>query len=306
MQKLALLCLLASCAHAQLINLSSRLDIGIGSSETSLTFTLDTDTTVLLRAIGPTLSNFGVVGTLSDPTLQLYSGSTLIGSNDDWEDAQASELSSAFSSVGAFALGSGSADAALLVTLSAGTYTAQISGVGGASGTGLTEFYQVGSTNPVSQLVLQGYHNGTTNTGYVLTSAVDLLVRALGASTFVGGVADPTINVLGFSGSGFTPIGANTDWGISDDASLITGYSSALSLPTLGDQDAAVLLSSAPTGPSTIALSGSTGLFQIDISDLTGVVPGSPVPEPSTVALITGAAVGALAWRRRHRSRTAV
>ena len=51
-------------------------------------------------------------------------------------------LGRAFTAVGAFPLPSGSKDAALLVTLSAGSYTAQASGVGGTSGVALVEIYE--------------------------------------------------------------------------------------------------------------------------------------------------------------------
>ena len=49
-----------------------------------------------------------------------------------------------FSAVGAFALPGGSRDAALVLTLSAGhSYTAQVSGIGGATGEALVEVYEL-------------------------------------------------------------------------------------------------------------------------------------------------------------------
>ena len=50
-------------------------------------------------------------------------------------------LPAAALSVGAFALASGSRDAALLVTVPAGNYTAVVTGVGGATGTALLEVF---------------------------------------------------------------------------------------------------------------------------------------------------------------------
>jgi hypothetical protein len=52
-------------------------------------------------------------------------------------------LSTAFERVGAFALGVASRDAAALLTLSAGSYTVQVSGVGNATGIALLEIYEV-------------------------------------------------------------------------------------------------------------------------------------------------------------------
>jgi hypothetical protein len=57
--------------------------------------------------------------------------------------ANATDIATAAGQVGAFALPSGSPDAALLVTLSAGAYTATVSGAGGTTGTALVEIYVV-------------------------------------------------------------------------------------------------------------------------------------------------------------------
>jgi hypothetical protein len=62
-----------------------------------------------------------------------------LAANDDWEAA----LAPAFASVGAFALTPGSRDAALVVTLPPGAYTAQVSGVGASTGIALVEVYEL-------------------------------------------------------------------------------------------------------------------------------------------------------------------
>jgi N-acyl-D-amino-acid deacylase len=95
---------------------------------------------LLIRAIGPGLAAFGVAGTVADPQLTLFAGANKIGENNDWGGT--TELSGAFGQVGAFALPTGSKDAALLVTLAAGNYSVQVSGVGG-TGTALVEVYEV-------------------------------------------------------------------------------------------------------------------------------------------------------------------
>jgi CubicO group peptidase (beta-lactamase class C family) len=95
---------------------------------------------LLIRAVGPGLAAFGVGGTVADPQLALFSGANRIGENNDWGGT--AELSVAFNQVGAFALPAGSKDAALLVTLSAGNYSVQVSGVVG-TGTALVEVYEV-------------------------------------------------------------------------------------------------------------------------------------------------------------------
>jgi hypothetical protein len=48
---------------------------------------------VLLRALGPTLTQFGVSGVLADPTLELRDGTgALVTSNDNWKDTQQSAI----------------------------------------------------------------------------------------------------------------------------------------------------------------------------------------------------------------------
>ncbi len=99
--------------------------------------------TVLVRAVGPTLgaAPFNVSGVVADPQLGLFRGSTQVGANDNWGGTGA--LSAAFGAVGAFPLGSASRDAALLVELQPGSYTVQVSGVGGTTGVALVEIYEV-------------------------------------------------------------------------------------------------------------------------------------------------------------------
>jgi hypothetical protein len=97
---------------------------------------------VLIRAIGPTLgSTFGVAGAAGDPRLMLYFGQALIASNDNWGGS--ATLASTFVSVGAFALPTGSRDAAVVARLEPGNYTVQVSGIGGVSGLVLIEIYEL-------------------------------------------------------------------------------------------------------------------------------------------------------------------
>ena len=138
--------LLASLAayaqESRLSNLSIRAQGG-GTDVLVTGFTIGpgADKTVLIRAVGPTLGVFGVTGTLADPKLELYRGATKIAENDNFT---ASDIAT-FTSVGAFQLTPGSKDAALVVTLAPGGYTAQVTGVGGVRGVALVEVYEVGS-----------------------------------------------------------------------------------------------------------------------------------------------------------------
>jgi hypothetical protein len=100
---------------------------------------------VLVRGIGPTLTAQHVTGALPDPKIELIrirnGVASSVARNDDWGGT--SELVDAFTKTGAFALSAGSKDAALLVWLDPGAYSAQVSGAGGTTGIALVEVYEV-------------------------------------------------------------------------------------------------------------------------------------------------------------------
>jgi len=127
----------------RLINVSARTQVGTGADILITGFSISGTTPVrlLIRAVGPALTAFGVTGVLTDPKLDLYEGSTLLQSNDNWGGGAL--IANAASSVGAFALDPASRDAVLLVTLPPGAYTAQVSGVNNATGVALVEAYEI-------------------------------------------------------------------------------------------------------------------------------------------------------------------
>lgn len=138
--------LIFGSATPRLINVSARTVSGTGADVLIAGFVISgppgSTKRVLLRAVGPTLAVFGVAGVLADPRLELFNGSAVkIQENDNWGGGV--ELSETFRSVGAFGLDGGSRDAALVATLATGTYTAQVSGVGGTTGVALVEVYEV-------------------------------------------------------------------------------------------------------------------------------------------------------------------
>lgn len=128
----------------RLVNLSARAHAGPGEGVLIVGFVISGDAPmrVLVRAIGPALTSLGVNGALSDPQLDVYQGSTLVQHNDNWSGS--SELTTAFTKTGAFALPDpASKDAAMIVTLQPGAYTAIVSGVAGADGIALAEVYEL-------------------------------------------------------------------------------------------------------------------------------------------------------------------
>lgn len=136
----------------RLVNLSTRAQVGTGDGILIPGITISAGSSsrrLLIRAIGPTLGAFGVPGTITDPKLELYLGTTKIAENDNWEtpvgtaSGTGAQLASIFGQAGAFALGQGSKDAALLTNLLPGNYTLQVSGVNNATGEALVEVYDL-------------------------------------------------------------------------------------------------------------------------------------------------------------------
>jgi len=139
-----------SGTERRLVNLSARNFVGTGSDILIAGFAIAGSGTkqVLIRAVGPALTAFGVLGALADPRLEVFDGTgRSLAVNDNWGTAVGSATlatAATFSAVGAFPLTAGSRDAALLLTLNAGaSYTVQVAGVNNATGEALVEVYEV-------------------------------------------------------------------------------------------------------------------------------------------------------------------
>jgi hypothetical protein len=134
--------------YQRLVNISTRGEAGIGENVLigGFIITGNSPKKVLVRGIGPGLAAFGLTGTLADPRLRVYRGSELVAENDNWSavPAEATAAAQAARDTGAFALATGSKDAALILTLMPGAYTGQVSSADGAStGTALVEIYEL-------------------------------------------------------------------------------------------------------------------------------------------------------------------
>jgi hypothetical protein len=131
---------------AKVVNLSSRGPVGRGNDVLIVGFVINgaTPKKVLIRGVGPALTPLGVAGALVDPKLQLYRGTTEIYNNDDWSaGTDVNEVVAAVATTGASVLTLGSKDAAILVTLAPGIYSAHVRGVGDTTGVALVEVYDV-------------------------------------------------------------------------------------------------------------------------------------------------------------------
>lgn len=147
--------------------------------------------TVLMRAVGPGLGQFGVTGTLADPLLFLYSPTRLLESNEDWISSP--ELQTGTAAVGAFTLPTGSRDSVILrpvtgahslhlAARSAGDVLMEVYGVGG--GARLGNFSTRGRIGAPGDRLIAGF--------VVLgQGAQSVLIRAVGPKLSAFGVTNP-------------------------------------------------------------------------------------------------------------------
>jgi plastocyanin len=128
-------------ADSKLANISTRGLVQTGSSVMIGGFILGNgsdNANVIVRAIGPSLSQSGITGALADPTLELHDGNgALRTSNDNWQDSQKAEIE---------ATGippQNDFESAIVATLPPGSYTAIVAGKGDTIGVALVEVYRL-------------------------------------------------------------------------------------------------------------------------------------------------------------------
>jgi hypothetical protein len=124
---------------SRLGNVSTRGNVGTGDSILigGVIVGGNTAKPVVVRALGPSLTQFGVTGVLADPSLQLRDGNgNLVKANNDWQQSPDATVVSADGLAP-----SNPKEAAIAPTLNPGNYTALVTGVGGTTGTALVEVY---------------------------------------------------------------------------------------------------------------------------------------------------------------------
>ena len=234
-------------------NISTRVRVGAGENVLigGFIITGNAPKKVLLRALGPSLPD--ALGVLPNPRLELHSGSALIGSNDDWQSDQKTEIEA-----------TGTAptkplESAIVATLDPGNYTAIVQPSGAsAGGVGLVEIYDLNTTAQsalanISTRGLVGTDAEVLIGGFIVVgnNATEVLVRALGPSLpLTGTLGDPTLELHNGDGD---VIASNDDWRSDDEAGI-----AATGVPPTKDRESAIVARLAP-GNYTAIVSGKDG-----------------------------------------------
>ena len=205
---------------AQLLNISSRQRVQAGDHVAigGFIITGSGPKHVLLRAIGPSLAQFGVPNVLADPIMELHgaAGFETI-TNDNWRDDPAQEALIIASGIPP----SNDLESAIDAVLTPGNYTAVVAGHNNSVGVALVEVYDLDTAVPsmlanISARAFVGTGENVVIAGFVLGNGqgdASIIVRGLGPSLIPQGVpdavADPALELR--NGDGALLI-ANNNW----------------------------------------------------------------------------------------------
>ena len=243
---------------AQLANISTRASVQTGQRVTIAGFIVTgTDPKqVVVRGLGPTLTQHGVSGVLADPTLDLHNSTGSIQTNDNWKDTQQAAIQATGLAP------TNDLESAILRTLQPGNYTAILTGKNGTTGVGLVEVYDInaGVFANLANVSTRGFVGTGDNRmigGFITTGgngSTQVVVRGLGPSLTQSGVsgvlADPFLRL--FDGNG-NVLYTNNNWKDTQPAAI-----QATGLAPPNDLESAIIITVA-AGRYTAILEGNGG-----------------------------------------------
>lgn len=219
---------------------------------------------IILRAIGPSLASFGIVDAMPNPELRLYdSTGSIVGYNDDWRSDQRQIIEATGLAP------SDDREAAIVVTLPPGAYTASVSDANDNSGVALFDLYDLDSaSSELINLSTRGKvdtGNRVMIGGFIIggDQSTPIVIRAIGPSLVPAGIAgaliDPALELYNSEG---TLILQNDDWRSDQEQQLLNS-----GLAPSDNRESAIITTLAP-GSYTGIVRGTNnstgiGLFEI-------------------------------------------
>jgi len=243
---------------------------------------------VVIRAIGPELTQYGVPDALANPTLELHDGTgALIASNNNWVATIIGGIITSDQVAAIRASGYAPGDpteSAMIVNLPPGSYTAIVRGVNNTTGVALVEVYdlspapnsilgnistrsfvQTGDNVMIGGVIVQG------------TQSRRVIVRAIGPElsappfNIPNTFADPTLELHDSTGA---LIASNDDWQHTIIGGIITSDQVAAiraSGHAPGDPRESAIIGTLPPGNYTAIVRGvnnTTGVALVEVYDL--------------------------------------
>lgn len=278
---------ISALATSRIVNFSARGVSGPGDQTLIVGFVVAGDNkNVLVRAIGPTLANYGITNALADPMLTLFtSNGAALSANDNWATAvggqdQSAAIAAAAARVGAFPLANGSKDAAVLVGLNNGGHTVNMVRPNSTTGVALAEIYDADTASSSRLINVSARMNVTAGEGTLIAgfsivgnAPKTVLIRGIGpglaAYGVAGTLADPAIAV--FSGSARIATDDNWSTGTTGAALLSAAAVKVGAFPlTAGSRDAVLLLTLAPGGYTVLVtgVANATGVALVEVYDV--------------------------------------
>jgi Calx-beta domain len=259
---------------SQLLNISTRGFVATGDNVMigGFIITGTSNKTVLLRAIGPSLSNppINLSNTLQDPMISLFNSSGgVIISNDNWADAANAQ------SIPPALQPTNNSESAILISLAPGAYTAIVSGVNNGTGIGLVEVFDLDSapSSKLSNISTRGLVETGDSVligGFVISGAVSdkVVVRAIGPSlanppfNIANALQNPMVSLFDVNGNRFA---SNDDWRSNQQADII-----ATGLQPTNDAESAIVTTLIPGNYTAIVqgVNGTTGVALVEVYGL--------------------------------------
>lgn len=221
---------------------------------------------VMLRAVGPSLTPFGITDALADPILELHNPDGSVVTNDNWKDSQQPEIEATGIAP------NDERESALIATLFPGSYTAIVSGKDGGTGVGLVEAYDLDQAmkSKLANISTRGFVDTKDNVliGGVIVGSVGgkVVVRAIGPSLEAVGVSgallDPSLEIHNADGS---ILASNDDWKETQEADIeASGFAPA-------DDRESTIIATLPANSYTAIVKGKndmTGVGLIEVYNL--------------------------------------
>jgi hypothetical protein len=267
----SLACAVLPSCTTHITNFSTRASVetGQGVAIAGFIITGTQSTQVVIRGLGPTLTQDGLSGALADPFLSLFDGhGNVLWNNNNWKDSQQAAIQATGLEP------TNDLESAIVRTLAPGKYTAILSGKNGTTGIGLVEVYHlIANRFPLPAQLTNASTRGFVGTGQAVMiggfiaggghTDIQVLVRGLGPSLTQHGVsdalADPVVRL--FDGNG-NLLRSNNNWKDSQQAGI-----QATGLAPPNNLESAILQELAP-GNYTAILSGrnnTTGIGLVEI-----------------------------------------